>query len=38
MGREARMIIKVKTFLEVFDHRWLISPLDDVIVTELLKI
>ena len=38
MGRGAGMIIKVKTFLEVFDHRWPISPLDDVIVTELLKI
>ena len=37
MGRGAGMIIKVKTFLEVFDHRWPVSPLDDVIVTELLK-
>jgi len=38
MGRGGGMIIKVKSFIEVFDHAWPASPLDDVIVTEMLRI
>jgi len=37
MGRGAAMIIKVKSFIKVFNHKWPISPLDDVIVTEVFK-
>ena len=37
MGRGAGMIIKVKSFIETFDHRWPVSPSDDLIVTEVFK-
>ncbi|MHA1617564.1 MAG: hypothetical protein ACTSX9_09685 [Candidatus Njordarchaeales archaeon] len=37
MGRGSGMIIKVKSFIETFDHTWPISPLDDLIVTEVFK-
>jgi len=32
------MIIKVKSFIEVFDYIWPVSPMDDVIVTEVFKV
>jgi len=38
MGRGAGMIIKVKKFLEIFDHKWPISPLDDATVVELFRV
>ena len=38
MGRGAAMIIKVKNFIEVFNHEWPVSPIDDVIVTEVLRV
>jgi len=38
MGRGAAMVIKVKSFIKVFDHKWPVSPQDDVIVTEVLRV